>query len=737
MDRRALRAVERNDLVDRAIRGDEPRLRAGLGLQLAPGVPHHPGHRAGRRGAGGRRLHQRARQGAGPRPFCAALRARLPDRLGRGEPGGAVGRAPSRLAIHVRPRRASGAARARAAPLVAGISALARGARPKRRGAGRVGTDRDRDAEGDRGTAAAGEACRDHLAETRIAERPVRPALPAPHLGGVGDLVLGLFRELRARDLAAYGLSHRVQAPARRVAALRTDYAGRGPARHPDLRVDNRPCRAAAVVCGVVRCRGARPRRARALSRAHRGAGADLHDHRLFLRQHHQYRGLSLHARALSHARAGARGRRVHRLAAVRLHDRADRGRDDACRRPAVGVRHLRDRGGDRRRDHRPVRGRNQGPRSGGGLAVAATIRRLPRPPPLCNVASKSAGRREIIIRRNFMRILKLLFASVAAAGLLGASAAQSAEPVKIRLSWVAPVTNWASIMLEKKDLAQHLGKSYTLEPVRFAGTPPMVTALANGELEVANLAYSTLAIAIQNAGMDDLRVIADEFRDGVEGYYSQEYMVLADGPIKKVDDLKGKVVMTNAAGSAVDVAMRAMLRKFGLEDKRDYTVVESPFPTMRAMLSEKKVDMIPAVIPFSYDPELRKIGRTLFVQRDAIGVTDMIVWTARKPFLDKNRAAMVDFMEDTLRITRWYLDPNNHKEAMEIAGRVTKQPPERFDWLFTKRDAYHDPDMMPDLAALQKNVDMTRDLGFVRSTLDVKKHADLSIVQEAAKRLK
>jgi sulfonate transport system substrate-binding protein len=329
-----------------------------------------------------------------------------------------------------------------------------------------------------------------------------------------------------------------------------------------------------------------------------------------------------------------------------------------------------------------------------------------------------------------------LIFAGGATAALLGVGKARSAEPVQIRLSWVAPVTNWASIMLEKKDLAHHLGKSYTLEPTRFAGTPPMVTALANGELEVANLAYSTLAIAIENAGMDDLRVIADEFRDGVDGYYSQEYMVLGDGPVKKVEDLKGKVVATNVASSAVDVAMRAMLRKFGLEDKRDYTVVEAAFPTMRAMLAEKKVDMIPAVIPFSYDPELRKIGRTLFIQRDAIGVTDMIVWTARKPFLDKNRAAMVDFMEDTLRITRWFYDPKNHQQGMEIAGRITKQPPERYDWLFTKRDAYHDPNMLPDLAALQRNVDMTRDLGFVHSKLDVGKHTDLSIVEEAAKRL-
>ena len=264
-----------------------------------------------------------------------------------------------------------------------------------------------------------------------------------------------------------------------------------------------------------------------------------------------------------------------------------------------------------------------------------------------------------------------------------------------------------------------------------------MITALANGELEIANLAYSTLGIAIQNAGLDDIRVIADEFRDGMPGHYTQEYLVLADGPIKKPEDLKGKVVATNAAGSAVDVATRAMLRKFGLEDKRDYTVVEAPFPTMRAMLAEKKVDLIPGVLPFSLDPELRKIARALYTQREAIGVTEMIVWTARKPFLDKNRAAMVDFMEDTLRIVQWYLDPANQKAAAEIASRVTKQPAERFGWLFTDKDYYRDPNMIPDLAALQKNIDMTKDLGFVRASLDIKKHTDLSIVEEAAKRLK
>jgi sulfonate transport system substrate-binding protein len=333
------------------------------------------------------------------------------------------------------------------------------------------------------------------------------------------------------------------------------------------------------------------------------------------------------------------------------------------------------------------------------------------------------------------MHHLKLLLTGLCVAVSVGAGAARSAEPVKIRVSWIAPISNWASLLLEKKDLARH--QSYVLEPVRYVGTPQMITALANGELEIANLAFSTLPIAIQNAGLEDLRVIADELQDGVDGYYSQEYMVLADGPIKKIEDLKGKVVATVAAGAAVDVAMRTMLRRHGLEDKRDYAMIEAPLPTMRAMLADKKADLVPVVLPFALDPELRRIARPLFLNRDVVGVTQLLVWTARQSFLDKNRAAMIDFAEDTLRITRWFLDPANHDEVMAIAGRVTKQPPERFDWPFTKRDYFRAPDMVPNLDALQKNVAMMKDLGFVTTSVDVKKYADLSIFQAAAQRLK
>jgi sulfonate transport system substrate-binding protein len=42
----------------------------------------------------------------------------------------------------------------------------------------------------------------------------------------------------------------------------------------------------------------------------------------------------------------------------------------------------------------------------------------------------------------------------------------------------------------------------------------------------------------------------------------------------------------------------------------------------------------------------------------------------------------------------------------------------------------------MPDLAALQHNVDLTHDLGFIKASFDVNKYSDLSLVRDAAKRL-
>jgi NitT/TauT family transport system substrate-binding protein len=316
---------------------------------------------------------------------------------------------------------------------------------------------------------------------------------------------------------------------------------------------------------------------------------------------------------------------------------------------------------------------------------------------------------------------------------------AASADPVKIRTSYVVPVSNWAAWLATKPDLMTHQGKSYVTETTRFQGTPPMITALASGDIEIGDLGFSSLAFAIQNAGISDLRIISDDFQDGVPGNYSDEFFVLNDSGIKTVADLKGKVIGTNAGGSAIDIAMRAMLRKNHLDDKKDATFVEAAFPNMKSMLAEHKIDLLPGVLPFSLDPELRAMAHPLFVQKDAMGQTQMIVWTARASFIQKNRAAMVDFMEDALKVLRWYSDPNNHADAIKLLSDMSKIPPERLDsWLFVKgKDYYRSPNGLPNIQALQANVDEQKQLGFLNTDIDVGKYTDLSLVKEAAARIK
>jgi ABC-type nitrate/sulfonate/bicarbonate transport system substrate-binding protein len=329
-------------------------------------------------------------------------------------------------------------------------------------------------------------------------------------------------------------------------------------------------------------------------------------------------------------------------------------------------------------------------------------------------------------------RIVVLLFM-----GLLLVAGAARAEPLKLRIGWVVVPASLEPIYFAKPGIAVHNGKSYVLEPIHFAGTTQQLQALATGDLDLANLAYSAVGAAIQNANMQDLRVIFDGVQDGAHGYYSNEFMVLNDSPIRRIEDLKGKVLATNAIGTAVDIGMKAMALRHGLVAAHDFSVIEVGFPNMKSVLLEHKADLGTFVPPFSYDPEVRAKARTLFTMKDAMGVTQLTMLTAREEFIQKHRAQIIDFLEDAIRAIRWYTDPRNHDEAVQIVASFMKRPPALFQkWLFTKGDDYRDRSGRPDLAALQRNLDTERKLGLLKEKIDIRKYADLSLVKAAAKRV-
>jgi NitT/TauT family transport system substrate-binding protein len=324
-------------------------------------------------------------------------------------------------------------------------------------------------------------------------------------------------------------------------------------------------------------------------------------------------------------------------------------------------------------------------------------------------------------------------------AAALAFSAAARGEPQKIRISWVAIPNNLPPLLMEKPELMTRAGQSYVVDAIRFPGTPQSVAALASGDLDIALLTFSSFPLAIQNAKLDDLRVIGDEFTDGVPGHYSAEFLVLKDGPVKTIEDLKGKSVAVNVRGGGTDMALRAITRRHKLEEKRDFTQVEVAFGNMKATLLERKVDLVGLGVPaMSADPALREVTRTLFTQRDALGPSAQVIWVAREGFLQRNRAAVIDFMTDALRVRRYFIDPKNHSEVVDLVSRVTKQPAAQLDsWLFTKDDFYRSPDGTLDIGVLQDNIDKMVQLGFLKSGLDARKYQDFSLVKEAAEKLK
>ncbi len=325
-----------------------------------------------------------------------------------------------------------------------------------------------------------------------------------------------------------------------------------------------------------------------------------------------------------------------------------------------------------------------------------------------------------------------VLAAAVIAAGLSSARA----EPVKIRLGYGEVPGVISPLLFVKKDILKHYGKSYVVDAMYFQATSVALQAMAAKELDISYIAFSSLGIAIQNGGLD-IKVISDLGGWGSKGHRGPEYVVLSDSPIKTLADLKGKVLATSARGSGFHYAMVANLKKAGLSDKTDFTIVEVRLPAMEATLREKKVDLITATAPFLQIAEAKGGLRTLFKPEDAMGDVQSLLNVARSDFLKDNRAAVVDFLEDYIIALHWFLDPAHRQEAVAIASEFTKRPvPALEKWVFTNQDFYRDPDATPDLVALQRNLDTVHDLGVIRQRIDIKPYVDLSYLDEAKKRL-
>jgi NitT/TauT family transport system substrate-binding protein len=284
--------------------------------------------------------------------------------------------------------------------------------------------------------------------------------------------------------------------------------------------------------------------------------------------------------------------------------------------------------------------------------------------------------------------------------------------------------------------LYRHYGKSYTVESVSVRGSGPALTALAANEIDIAAISYETFANGVQIAKLD-LRVIADVLGTGMNGW-GDDYFIARKGEFKSIQDLKGRVAAVISHGSAPDTALRHYTGKHGLRHGVDYTVVEVGIPAMIPALDSKRADLVFVTEPFTGMAERAGKSERVFSIADSLGPNQSVIWAAKAEYIAKNRAALVDFFEDHIRLRHWCFDPKARAHVLAFVSRVTKRPEAANEFVFTKNDHWRDPNARPDLKLMQKNIDDAKAMGLIKDAFTIEpRYADMSLIDDALKRVR
>lgn len=334
------------------------------------------------------------------------------------------------------------------------------------------------------------------------------------------------------------------------------------------------------------------------------------------------------------------------------------------------------------------------------------------------------------------LRSIMTLTISAALLGTIVGTAPARSEPINVRIGYSSMPAHLIPTFYEAPDALKHEGESYNVEVVRFNGSTPQITALAAGEIDMAALSPTALALGIVNAGLD-VKVVADVIQDGIPDYYSQTIYVKTDSGIDTPEDLGGKTVAINAVGSAVDMALRAMVAKVNLDPNSDIRVVETSFANVLPMLEDNKVDAGPIQQPMASQLVAEGKYKALFSSGDAIGPTQFVFLVARTEFLESNPEQVKDFFEDHVRGFRWIVDPANREHALPIVAQASIRPVEQMSYLFSELDYFRDPFLFPNVEGLQLAIDVAADLDVIPEAIQVSPdYVDASFVKEAKRRI-
>ncbi len=253
------------------------------------------------------------------------------------------------------------------------------------------------------------------------------------------------------------------------------------------------------------------------------------------------------------------------------------------------------------------------------------------------------------------MRIFVLLFS------LLFTLPAQAADKMTLLLDWFINPDHGPIIVAQEKGLFKDAGLEVEIVAPANPADPPKLVAAGKADLAVSYQPQLHLQV---HEGLPLVRVgtlVATPLNC---------LLVLADGPIKTLKDLKGRKVGYSVPG-VEEATMGAILRTHGLTTD-DIELVNVNWSLSPSLMS-KQVD---AVIGAYRNFELNQMeiegakGKCFYVEEEGLPAYDELIYVANTNSMDKDKIKR--FLAATELATQYIV--NHPKESWEIFSASSKE---------------------------------------------------------------
>ncbi|MGE5220007.1 MAG: ABC transporter substrate-binding protein [Chloroflexota bacterium] len=209
--------------------------------------------------------------------------------------------------------------------------------------------------------------------------------------------------------------------------------------------------------------------------------------------------------------------------------------------------------------------------------------------------------------------------------------------------------------------------------------SPTLLRNLISGRYDlILNNADNVIAWA-EGQGEDPQKNDFVIFLGGSQGV--DQKLVVAPA-IKDFPDLKGKLLAADAVTTGYAVVAMAILKKHGLEWKRDYEVKSFGNTVARADAMSRG-EAAGAMMSMS-DEEIQKRGFKVLAQaRDYVKHYARGLGATRRPWANANEDLVVRFNRAMIRATDWLQDPKNKDGAVQVLLSETKNNQARAESLY------------------------------------------------------